>query len=111
MEICNNPLAEKLIAELRDRFTGLEVNSYAIAVACICDPRFKKLAFIDPQAIEQTERRLLSEMVSLSTNGQTSSPPTSSIAEDATGHKSILWQSFDNHVSAVASRNNFSGID
>ena len=59
----NSPLAERLASELRSRFTGIK-NSYVLAVSCLCDPRFKKAVFIDPQATEQTERRLVGEMVS-----------------------------------------------
>ena len=48
--LANNPLlAEKLIAELRNRFTGIE-SSYVLAVSSICDPQFKK-GFLHRSAI------------------------------------------------------------
>ena len=94
-QVDNNTLSRLLSIQLSRRFTGIE-NSYVLAVSCFCDPRFKKLPFKDPKALEQAEKRLIAEMTSIHDN--TSADNTSSSSNTAEISSNPLWITHDNQV-------------
>ena len=70
-----NTLSNALSTRMRSRFTGLD-NCYIMAAATLCDSRFKKISFIDHTAVQQTERRMTSEILSFSDEDNTTSTAT-----------------------------------
>ena len=63
-------------------------------------PNLKKAVFIDPQALEQTEQRLLGEMASARGNTGADNVENSQEDQEEEQQDSILWQAFDSQVNA-----------
>ena len=93
----SNSFSRQLNSELRNRFTGLE-KSYVLAVATLCDPRFKKIAFIDAQAIDQAERRMVNEMSTSPQIDINAVLATDEPSDIDTEENKDLWTAFDNRV-------------
>jgi len=88
-------------------FLNIESNSQ-LALACLLDPRFKKMAFSDAAALEECYRRLVNEMAGL----KSTTPDPEDIAGGSRSSQgdtrpiteNPLWKQFDQRVHASMSQ-------
>ena len=79
-----------LLNQLNRRFHNIESNTI-LALGCLLDPRFKKVAFSDIVALEAVLRRLLSEMTG-STIGSTPEPDENESDNSTVDTSNLLWK-------------------
>ncbi len=105
--VAGGRLAERLKANLARRFLNIEGN-IKLASATLLDPRFKKAAFMKPEAAEQTKTHIVSELADLLEKGMSSDANGTSTSLCETDKESdttnVVWQSLDKKI-ARASHN------
>jgi len=96
-------LRQHLLTQMNHTFLNIESNSQ-LALACLLDPRFKKMAFSDAAALEEAYRRLVNEMAGL----KSTTPDPEDIAGSSSSSQgdtrpiteNSLWKQFDQRVRA-----------
>jgi len=107
-------LRQHLLTQMNRRFLNIESNSQ-LALACLLDPRFKKMAFSDAAALEEAYRRLVNEMAGLKSTTPDPEDIAGSSSSSSQGDtrpitENPLWKQFDQRVRASMSQRTL-GVD
>jgi len=98
-------LRAALVQEMQLRFSHYQ-NCYHLAVATLLDPRFKRHAFTDLEALQTAQNRLIGELTQTVQNTESTDNMSSQSSSSNSESTSSFWNMFDRKVSEAGALRN-----